>query len=299
MTGPLLILAAFTCVIGFIGLPHLSSLHGLNLLHTWLDASLVDVGRASLAGSIHEAHLGDGKTIGLMAAATAIGAIGIAAAAALYARGPSAAVARFTARGTGAELYRLSLHKFYVDELYDKVIVRPFRWTCQLLFEVIDRFLIDLVIVNGSAFLVDVGSRIARWFQNGQVQRYLVALTVGGAIIFFCASRREPAFTWRQLDGLRVEVTAEVGGGLGERGAKVEFDFDGDGRADRAAVQGEAEGPITFTWNFLRPGAHEVTMWITDPVFDRRSEATRTVTIEGPPEEPQPVSMGGHEGVAP
>jgi NADH-quinone oxidoreductase subunit L len=281
MTWPLLILAAFTCVLGFIGLPHLSFLHGVapNLLHEWLDPSLIDFSRASLEGSVQPAHLSDGATIGLMAVATAIGVIGIAAAWALYGRGPSATVERFTARGVGAELYRLSLNKFYVDELYEAIILRPFRWTAQLLYEVIDAFLIDLVFVRGSAFLLDVGSRGARWFQNGQIHRYLVGLVIGGALIFFFASRPSPDFDWRQTDELTVEVIADTGAGIGARGATVEFDFDGDGRADRTGVWNSGDPPLRFSWPFSQPGEHEVTMWMTDAVFKRKGEVTRTVTV--------------------
>ncbi|HLU67249.1 MAG TPA: NADH-quinone oxidoreductase subunit L, partial [Kofleriaceae bacterium] len=108
MTVPLLVLAAFTVVIGFIGLPHLSFLHGVapNLLAEWLDPALVDLSRASLEGSVDPGHPSDGTLLALMGVALAVGVIGIAAAAALYARGPSEKVGRFTA-GAGAELYRV------------------------------------------------------------------------------------------------------------------------------------------------------------------------------------------------
>jgi NADH-quinone oxidoreductase subunit L len=281
MTGPLLILAAFTCVIGFIGLPHLSFLHGVapNLLHEWLDASLVDFGRASLDGSIHEAHFSDVALIALMAIATAMGALGIAGAYALYGKGrPSPLVERFVATPLGATLYDLSLHKFYVDEIYQAAIVRPFRWLAEALFRVVDQFLIDLVIVNGSAFLVDLGSRVMRWFQNGQVQRYLVGVVIGGALLFWFTSRPSPAVEWKQLGDLSVQAVVDPSAGIGSNGAKVEIDFDGDGSVDRVGEWSD-RNPIALAWTYSRPGAHEVTLWMTDPVFKKRTESRHTIEV--------------------
>jgi NADH-quinone oxidoreductase subunit L len=290
MTGPLLILAGFTVILGFIGLPHLSFLHGVapNLLAEWLAPSLVDFDRASLAGSIQAGHPSDLTLIVLMGVALLVGVVGIAAAAALYRRGVSEPVSRFTA-GPGAELHRVVANKFYVDELYDLIIVRPFRWISMATFEVIDRFLIDWFIVGGSAFLMDLLGRISRWFQNGQVQRYLVGLVIGAAIILFVATRPQADFEWRQVDYLTVEFQADVGAGPGSDGAKVAFDFDGDGRPDHEATWNRGEAPVVVTWMFSRPGAHRVTMWLTDAAFEKTVKVTRTIEVEGLPEPPSQV----------
>jgi NADH-quinone oxidoreductase subunit L len=283
MTGPLLVLAAFTVVIGFIGLPHLSFLPaGLqNILGQWLDASLVDVDRDSLAGFIRVAHPTDGALLGLMGVALAIGVAGILAAAALYRRGPSSTVARFTG-GAGNEVYNVVKNKFYVDELYDRIIVRPFRSVSMAIFEIIDRFLIDWIIVDGSAFVLDVLGRVARWFQNGQVQRYMVALVLGGAAVFYFGTRSSADFEAWQTDGLTVEFEADVGAGPGSDGAVVEFDFDGDGRGDWTGTWKKGDQPLTATWTFSRPGDHEVTMWLTDAVFERKDSVEKTITVEDP-----------------
>jgi NADH-quinone oxidoreductase subunit L len=282
MTVPLVILAAFTLVLGlFIGLPHASFVpHGLqNLIGQWLDASVVHFDRPSLQGSIHEAHFTDVSLLALMGTALAVGIIGIAAAAALYRRGPSGVVDRFT-MGAGAELYRVVKNKFYVDELYDRIIVRPFRAVSQVIFEVIDRFLIDWIIVDGSAFVVDLFGRVARWFQNGQIQRYMVGLVIGGALIFFFATRTQADFEWWQSGPLTVEFDADVGAGPGSNGAVAEFDFDGDGRSDWTGTWKQGDEPLHATWTFGRAGQHEVTMFLTDAVFQKRGHVMRTVTVE-------------------
>jgi NADH-quinone oxidoreductase subunit L len=280
MTGVLVVLAGFTCVLGLIGLPHLSVFgRAQNVLGQWLDASLIDFDRGSLEGSVHEAHFSEVALLGLMGIALAIGIVGIATAAALYRKGPSGAVDRFT-MGAGAELYRVVKNKFYVDELYDMIIVRPFRALSQAIFEVIDRFLIDWIIVDGSAFVVDLFGRAARWFQNGQVQRYMVGVVVGGALILFFATRTQADFEWWQSAPYTVEFEPDVGQGPGSSGATAEFDFDGDERADWTGTWKPGDPPLRATWTFSRSGQHEVTMWLTDNVFHERGAVEKTVTVE-------------------
>ena len=64
---------------------------------------------------------------------------------------------------------------------YDATIVRPFKMLARGLFEIADRFIIDTVAVNGAAFIVSLFGRLSRWFQNGQVQRYVAGLVIGAA----------------------------------------------------------------------------------------------------------------------
>jgi NADH-quinone oxidoreductase subunit L len=65
------------------------------------------------------------------------------------------------------------------------VLVRPFKWLCTAAFNVIDRFLIDLLLVNGTGFTVEVAGRLTRWWQNGDVQRYLAVILVAATVIFW------------------------------------------------------------------------------------------------------------------
>ncbi|HEU5055451.1 MAG TPA: hypothetical protein VFU21_02955, partial [Kofleriaceae bacterium] len=292
MTVPLIILAIGTCVVGFIGLPHLSFIqkHVPNFLGEWLDASLVDFGRPSLEGSIQQAHGSDVGLLTLMGIALGIGVLGILLASGLYGKGPSARVQRFTA-GVGAEIYRLARNKFYVDELYDRIIVRPFRWIAVGVFEVIDRFVIDFLLVEGSAFVVDLFGRIARWFQNGQVQRYMVGLVLGGAIILFFATRPDADFEWQQVDATTVQFEADVGKGPGSDGAEVSFDFDDDGTPDFTATWKKGDPPVVTTWSFARPGEHDVSMTLTDAVFKNKGTVEKTVVIEEPAADEAPAGQ--------
>jgi NADH-quinone oxidoreductase subunit L len=296
MTTPLIILALFTCVIGVLGLPHLQSVHLPTILHTWLEPALVDFGRASLqtvggVDSIAPKQLTDTHIISLMGFALLVGLIGIGLAHRLYSRGPSEKVAQMVESGWRAELYRIVHNKFYVDELYELIILKPFRWTAHVLFEVVDRFLIDLIIVNGSAYVVDAFGRVARWLQNGQVHRYMVGVVLGGALIFYYASSPKVSFEYEQGEGNLVEFSPDVGEGLDARGALIEFDLDLDGEADISETYDPAS-PMSVPYSFGGPGKYKVTMTITDAVFDKKYSVTRTVHVKGP-DDTEDETQGG------
>jgi NADH-quinone oxidoreductase subunit L len=206
-----------------------------------------------------------------MGAAVVIGLAGIAVAWSLYGRGPSRRVAQLTAVGPGAWVLRAVQNKFWVDEAYDTIVVRPFRWLGHAVFVAIDRFIIDLVIVDGSAFVVDVLGRIARWFQNGQVQRYLVGLVIGGALVLFFATRQDIDFAWEPAGENAVKLTADIGEGPAATRAELAWDFDGDGQTDSAASE--------VTRTYPRPGTYPVTLRVRSGPFGRSVTVTRDVVV--------------------
>jgi NADH-quinone oxidoreductase subunit L len=292
MTWPLVVLAAGTIVLGVIGLPHVWHAHGWHKifhgLSYWLDPSVADV---------ESGHLSPVWIYLLMAIATVIGAAGIFVAWRLYRDGPSAWVARRTARGVGKDVYEASYRKLWVDELYDRIIVRPFRWLATALFELVDRFIIDTVLVNGSALAVSLFGRIARWVQNGQVQRYMVGIILGAALIFFLATRgAEPGISYR-ADGDGIELTAYPGSGLAGHQAKLRWDLDDDGdwdltpqarqRAADARVAGKPFSPDPKKDYLSDPVLKRrigdvgpfVRLEITDPVSGERREVRRRIVI--------------------
>jgi NADH-quinone oxidoreductase subunit L len=75
--------------------------------------------------------------------------------------------------------------KLYVDELYDRVIVKPLWGTARALWRVVDATLIDGLLVNGPAQLVAAVGSVARRFQNGDVQRYAAVTALGVAILVY------------------------------------------------------------------------------------------------------------------
>ena len=285
MTAPLMILAAFTCVIGVIGLPHLTGgLHLPTLLHDWLAPTVVDFGRESLLmangkSSIPEAHLGNGLTLALMGIALVVGLIGIFTARAIYKDGPSEKVAAMCETDTGKAVHDVVLNKFYVDEFYEWSIYRAFRGTAKTLYEVVDRWLIDGFLVNGSAWLIDRLGRGLALFQNGQIHRYLVGLVVGGALIFYFASSPKVSFEYEQLSAHEVEFSPDIGAGLDAKGATITFDLDGDGEAD-ITKEYDPRNPMTVKWTFGGVGSYKVNMTMTDAVFDKKYSVTRTIHVK-------------------
>jgi len=75
-------------------------------------------------------------------------------------------------------------HKYYVDELYQRVFVHPVVWLSRrALWQTIDALLVDRIGVGGTARLAEglgwLGSRL----QNGQVAFYVAMFAVGVVLI--------------------------------------------------------------------------------------------------------------------
>jgi len=80
-----------------------------------------------------------------------------------------------------AALYRFLLNKWYFDELYDTVIVRPTLWLGRLLWKGGDGWLIDGFGPDGvSARVLDVTRNVVR-LQTGYMYHYAFAMLIGVA----------------------------------------------------------------------------------------------------------------------
>jgi NADH-quinone oxidoreductase subunit L len=90
--------------------------------------------------------------------------------------------------GPGKKVYDLVANKFYVDEIYDYLIVVPFRGASFLLWRAADVLLIDTVVVHGTAAVVAFVGRAARYVQNGDVQRYAAVMAIGTAVVIWAMS---------------------------------------------------------------------------------------------------------------
>jgi NADH-quinone oxidoreductase subunit L len=74
-------------------------------------------------------------------------------------------------------------NKWYVDEMYDKIIVNPLNKFGGFLKSVIEKSVID-DLVNGVGRLVNYGSRQFRLLQSGQVGNYVLLMVVSMVLIF-------------------------------------------------------------------------------------------------------------------
>ncbi len=170
MTGPLVVLGVLSAVGGVINLPAFAG--GRHLLDHWLEPV------TAAAARLVPVEMPHGSTeLFLVGGAVAIGAVGLL----LGFRatlGRRILPARESPPDTGLGL--VLNRKWYVDELYDAVIVRPTVWLSRVvLWRGVDQGVVDGAAVNGVARVSQglgwIGSRL----QTGQVGVYVVLFLVG------------------------------------------------------------------------------------------------------------------------
>jgi NADH-quinone oxidoreductase subunit L len=166
MAYPLLILGVGSWVVGALfGFP---PDHGV--YHRFVEPVFAAAGGGAHAISV-------ATMVGLAAVATAIAALGIwGLARSWYKWGDNPAPDRLAARYPTA--YRMLLHKYYVDELYDALFVEPIRRAAVWLWRRVDEPVVD-GSVNGVGTLVRAGSGVLRRLQTGYVMSYVLSFVVG------------------------------------------------------------------------------------------------------------------------
>ena len=114
---------------------------------------------------------------GLAGLTLAASAVGFALAYLLYARRPQLAVAWRTRLGP---IHALVEHKYYIDELYDRLFVRPGLALARFFNDIVEPRVIDGA-VNAVAAGVMLEAREFRGIQTGRVRSYAL-VTLGGAV---------------------------------------------------------------------------------------------------------------------
>jgi NADH-quinone oxidoreductase subunit L len=171
MTIPLVILAVFSALAGFAGLPVLLG-EKANLFGRFLESAF--------AGAIH--HLSSGTEVLLVLAATASALIGIALAFVFYRREPG--LPDRTARRFPG-IHRLLVGKYYVDEAYDAVLVRPLVLGAEMVYAHFDLKVVDGAL-NGSAAAANLTGKRLNLLQSGLLRDYALAFLFG-VIVFLGA----------------------------------------------------------------------------------------------------------------
>jgi NADH-quinone oxidoreductase subunit L len=136
-----------------------------------------------LGGSKAEHHAVS-EELFLMALTIAIAATGIFIAFVLYGR-----QSEIPERIARSAIYKLLANKYYIDELYDRLLVQPFTALSAWLARRFDPGFIDGV-VNGVAASVRARSLSWRRLQSGNVQHYLFAFLAGAILVFAYLLRR-------------------------------------------------------------------------------------------------------------
>jgi NADH-quinone oxidoreductase subunit L len=159
MTVPLVLLSVASLLAGWAG-EHYGILNYL--------AQELPLPKESLqAGSMSENAL---KGLSVL-----VGIIGIIVAWMLYGRESS--IPSALARNFGF-FYRVSLHKWYFDELYDAVFVQTSFMVARLFWQELDKGVID-GIVNGVATFFRGSAAKLRQYQTGQLQNYAMVMAIG------------------------------------------------------------------------------------------------------------------------
>ncbi|HJW74903.1 MAG TPA: NADH-quinone oxidoreductase subunit L, partial [Thermoleophilia bacterium] len=173
MTLPLAALAVLTALAGIVGVP---SSHGTAFAR-FLAPVL----------PLHLAEHGGVTALALGAVSVVVAVGGVFVAWLLYGRGPVGASRIGVPRNAA---HRIVLNKYYVDEIYDALIVRPIYRLCLWSAHVFDVKVID-GLVNG------VGSAVVAWalglrrIQTGFVMNYALGMLLGAvALIAFLLAAR-------------------------------------------------------------------------------------------------------------
>jgi len=193
MALALIVLAIGSVLAGFVGIPH--ALGGHNRIEAFLEPAfeahaiapatefqVVQPGAApETPAAGHAATAADEKTeLMLMALSSgiALAGIGIAWYFWLANRKAAATVAR-----SATPIYTLLLNKYYVDEIYNAVVVQPIKQMSTLvLWKGADAALIDGT-VNGVGAAVRGSSASLRRLQSGSIRAYAASLFVGVVLI--------------------------------------------------------------------------------------------------------------------
>jgi NADH-quinone oxidoreductase subunit L len=169
MTFPLIVLAILSVFAGYIGLPEVFG--AKNLLVEYL--APVFAPSAPFAEVHHLEHNTEWLLMGL---SSVLVIITIFLARSWFRKYEDTGVQR-----TG--FAKVLENKWYVDELYDAIIVKPLIGLSRFFEEAIEKSGIDRLI-NGVGRSVSWGSQQARLLQNGQVGFYIFAMVIGMVVLF-------------------------------------------------------------------------------------------------------------------
>ncbi len=173
MTVPLVILAVLSVVGGFMGIPAVFG--GSHALSNFLSPVFADA-QALNAAHGHLSHSTEWMLMGVIVGFTAVM---IFLAWSMYVRKQAVPAAEGSPL---APAHRVAYHKYYVDELYDKAIVRPLFLLSRVFDTIVERLMIDN-LVNGMGKLVTWGGKTLRLVQSGDMAFYIFAMVIGAIIL--------------------------------------------------------------------------------------------------------------------
>ncbi|MBW0162456.1 MAG: NADH-quinone oxidoreductase subunit L [Sediminibacterium sp. Gen4] len=164
MTIPLIVLAVLSVFGGFVGIPEVFASDAHSLEH-FLAPIFAESNKLA-----HAHHLTHSQEYIMMGVSTAL-IIGVI----VFAVTKFKKAADVNDEHTG--IAKVLENKWYVDELYDTVIVKPLHLLSVFFKNILEKNIIDGV-VNGVGKLVGYGSRQLRLLQSGQVGNYILVMVM-------------------------------------------------------------------------------------------------------------------------
>lgn len=174
MTIPLIILAVLSTIGGFMGLPPVFSEN--HMLANFL-SPLFEASRQVNPGAFGH-HMDHATEFMLMGISVAVALVAAIIAYVLYVSKKSVPAAE----GTETGIHKLVYNKYYIDELYDTIIVKPVMGLSTGLYRFVERGIIDPV-VHGFGKVTMGGGRGLRVLQSGAIGSYLLTMVLGIILI--------------------------------------------------------------------------------------------------------------------
>jgi NADH-quinone oxidoreductase subunit L len=177
MTIPLIVLAILSLIGGFVGIPEIFG--GKHILNEYFSPIFSDLAGIPVKGT----PLDHSMEFILMGISVALVLVAIFFASRFY--------IRKTAEGMEDEkqggFVKVLAHKYYVDELYDTIIVKPADWFSGIIYRFLELGFID-GIVNGTGRAATVTGKTVRKLQTGHIGFYLFAMVAGVIILILLNS---------------------------------------------------------------------------------------------------------------
>ena len=174
MTIPLIILAVLSTIGGFMGLPPVFSEN--HTLANYL-APLFEASRQINPDAFGH-HMDHATEFMLMGISVAVALVAAIIAYVMYVSKKSVPAAE----GTETGIHKVIYNKYYIDELYDTIIVKPIMGLSTGLYRFVEKGLIDPV-VNGFGKVTMGGGRGLRVLQSGAIGSYLLTMVLGIILI--------------------------------------------------------------------------------------------------------------------
>ena len=170
ITLPLIVLAILAVVGGWVGIPEVL-MHGGHRLETFLEPIFANSNQIAVKHEL--SHATEYALMGV--------SVGGALIALLFAWKKFSQYEKVEVSETG--IGKVMANKWYVDELYDKIIVQPLQSLATFFNQVVEKNIID-GLVNGVGKAVNYGSRQIRLLQSGLVGNYILLMVIGMLVLF-------------------------------------------------------------------------------------------------------------------